>query len=212
MTAVIRTEVSALQPIPRPWWWWANPWLYALRLEVARECSLDIIVEDGQHMAKLSAEASEWRRFKAVLSRLLLAESEEVERAVVESQGWPARRGGSPAKARDGVVLDEWEEGREAGALAFRIVEDGGEGVFLEVRARGEDGTWSEWQEEDLDGPGFDVLERYGLALLEGIGAWGAPMPDGDLFRCINCKWRGPLRDLSESGDCPSCREPAEPL
>ena len=27
----------------RPWWWWLNPWLYAVRLDRAYEDALDII-------------------------------------------------------------------------------------------------------------------------------------------------------------------------
>lgn len=70
----------------------------------------------------------------------------------------------------DPVIVDEWTDEREVGALGFRIVMEGDD-CWLEVRVREAEedgGTWSEWQEEDLDTPREDLLRRLPV-LIEAV-------------------------------------------
>jgi hypothetical protein len=57
------------------------------------------------------------------------------------------------------LELDEWTVDREDGARGFNLSLDGGD-IWLETREQDEDGQWSEWEREDLDGPGADLLAR----------------------------------------------------
>lgn len=63
----------------------------------------------------------------------------------------------------EATIIDEWTDDREDGPLGFRLVQDETGGMWLEMRS-GEtiDGKdyWDDWFEEDLDGPGCDVLVR----------------------------------------------------
>lgn len=68
-----------------------------------------------------------------------------------------------------GSILSEWTDSREAGALGFRLVagEEPDE-IWLEMRVQSyQGGPWSEWEEEDLDGPGRDLLIRLPELLRE---------------------------------------------
>lgn len=57
------------------------------------------------------------------------------------------------------VNISEWSDSREAGAVAYRLVDGGADaGIWLEMRDQNLLGAWSEWEEVDLDGPGWDLL------------------------------------------------------
>ncbi len=77
------------------------------------------------------------------------------------------------------TILDEWTDDREDGALGFRLVTTDQGDIWLDMRVQDEDGEWSEWAEEDLDGPGANVLGRIPTLLVqdrEAARKWRALM------------------------------------
>lgn len=58
-----------------------------------------------------------------------------------------------------GIIYGEWTEECEDGVLGYQLVLDDGDPLIY-MREQDEDGQWSEWEEEDLDGAGESLLKR----------------------------------------------------
>lgn len=83
-------------------------------------------------------------------------------------------------------LIDEWEVEHDSGAMGFRLLREEDGMIFLDTRDQDDNGAWNEWEVEQLDGPGADILDRLPhLLKLERDGERAAC---AELARAAGCR------------------------